>query len=107
MNSYQDQLYSISSPKFWLVNDRPDSAKYLTAEDNKAHMKSLLFHVSKGDYLSTLSTVLRFFEESIKNKEITPEMTDLELKTIKIAMSDLLYLNDNYDLVLKKENKQK
>ncbi len=98
-----DKKYFIyNEPKNWFLNDRPNSANYLSKEDDRVHRESLLFHVSQGDYLSTLATILRFFEESIKDKEVSPEMREKQLKTIEIVMSDLLYLNDNFDLIRKK-----
>jgi len=107
MNIPKNFLYKINVPKMWLINDRPDSNKYLSSEKYKAHIDSLLFHVSKGDYFSTLATVLRFFEETIYNKEISPKMREMQLKTIQIVMSDLLYLNDHYDLIPKDTTNEK
>lgn len=98
----QEKSYLLyEEKKFWILNDRPDSRQYLSASDDEAHRASLLFHVAEGDYLSTLSTVLRFFEESIKDREISEEQRQMQLKTIEIIMSDLLYLSDNFDIVPK------
>lgn len=97
-----EPTYIYKETKEWIINDRPDSRKYLSESDDAAHRASLLFHVERGDYLSTLATVLRFFEESIHDKDISPEMREKLLKTIGIVMSDLLYLNDNFDIIPKK-----
>ncbi len=97
-------LYTVSSPRAWFFKDRPESMKYLSAAEDEKHRKSLLFHISRGDYFSTLVSVLRFFEETIQNsKDMPSEMRRIQLKNIEIMMSDLLYLEKNYDLVLKKK----
>lgn len=101
MSEEKSNVYNISISETIFINDKPDSAKYLSKEDDIAHKAELLFHVSKGDYLSTLATILRFFEESIKDKEVSPEMREKLLRDIEIIMSDLLYLNDNFDLIPK------
>ncbi len=100
-NNYSTSLYKINLPKSWLLHDRPDSKKYLSSAEDKAHRGSLLFHIKKGDYFSTLATVLRFFEEAIDKTDISAEMRAKDLKIIRILMSDLLYLSDNFDLVRK------
>lgn len=104
MDNINNEYILYDEPKKWFLNDRPDSKNYLSTEEEKSHKDSLLFHVSQGDYLSTLATILRFFEESIKDKNISEEMREKQLKTIQIVMSDLLYLNDNFDLVPKRPN---
>jgi hypothetical protein len=101
MNTHTDPIYTVRQLPPWMIHDRPDSKNYLSEQENKAHMESLLFHVSKGDYLSTLATVLRFFEETIHDKGTSAEMREKQLKNIQIVMSDLLYLNDNFDIVPK------
>lgn len=83
-------LYTINLPKYWLIHDEPNSDH-----------ASLLFHVGQNDYFSTLATILRFYEESIHEKNITPEMRELQLKTIKDVMNDLLYLNKKYTILPK------
>lgn len=85
--------YEVRFPKYWLIHDEP-------ANSDRA---SLLFHVNQDDYFSTLATILRFYEESIHEKNITPEMRELQLKTIKNVMNDLLYLNKKYTIVPKNE----
>lgn len=84
-------LYTITLPKYWLIYDEP-------ANSGRA---SLLFHIGQNDYFSTLATILRFYEESIHEKNATPEMRNLQLKTIKDVMNDLLYLNKKYTIVPK------
>lgn len=93
-------LYRINLPKHWLVRDRPISKPYAPATEKLPHA-SMLFHVTAGDYITTLATILRFFEESIYDKKITPEMRELQLKTIRDVMSDLLYLDKHYVIVAK------
>lgn len=83
--------YEVRFPKYWLIRDEPSSHA------------SLLFHVGQNDYFSTLATILRFYEESIHEKNTTPEMRELQLKTIKNVMNDLLYLNKKYTIVPKDE----
>lgn len=84
------------------MRDEPAYKVYLPSQfENENIHAQALFHVSAGDYLSTLASILRFFEESIHDKKITPEMRELQLKTIKGVMSDLLYLNKNYTIISK------
>ena len=63
------------------------------------------FHLAQNDYLSTLATVLRFFEETINDNKTTPEMRELQLKSIKGVINDLLYLNKHYVVVPKDQSK--
>lgn len=93
--------YTISFPKIWFVRDEPNDNVYYPSQDKKNNHTSLLFHVDQNDYFSTLATILRFYEESINEKNISPEMRELQLKTIKDVMSDLLYLNKNYAIAPK------
>ena len=95
--------YEINLPKFWFVCDEPTNNIYYPSQDKKNNQTSLLFHIDKNDYFSTLATILRFYEESINDKNITPETRELQLKTIKNVMSDLLYLNKNYTITPKYE----
>jgi len=92
-------LYKINLPKYWLVRDQPASKPYTPASKN-SH-KEMLFHVAAGDYITTLASILRFFEESSKNIETTKEMRELEFRTIRGVISDLLYLNKDYTIVPK------
>jgi hypothetical protein len=82
------QRYTINFPKYWLLRDEPSHTE-------------LLFHVSEDDYFSTLATVLRFYEESVNSKDISPEMRTLQIKTIKDVIENLLYLSKNYTIVSK------
>lgn|SRR3989344_5936550 len=88
--------YAINFPKLWFIRDKPIDNVYFPSQDRKLDHASLLFHIKQNDYFSTLATILRFYEESINDKNISPQMRDLQLKTIKDVMSDLLYLNKNY-----------
>ena len=106
MKNSTNSLYTTDLPKTWFVKDRPDSRKYLSSDEDKSHRESLLFHIAQGDYFSTLATVFRFLEETIHDEKTTSEMRQKQLRTIEIIMSDLLYLNDNYDLI-SKSNKTK
>lgn len=93
--------YAVRVPKFWFVRDQPVNNTYSSSQNKNLNHAELLFHVSQNDYFSTLASVLRFYEESINDKNITPEMRDMQLKTIKNVISDLLYLNKNYTIALK------
>jgi len=93
-------LYTIHFPKFWFVRDDSTDRLYSPAIEQAPHT-DMLFHVSAGDYITTLATILRFFEESIHDGKTTPEMRKLQLKTIKDVMNDLLYLNKHYKIVPK------
>ncbi len=95
-------LYTINFPKHWLVRDEPIDRLYTPEIANAPH-KSMMFHVQAGDYISTLASILRFFEETIKDATTKPEMRTLQLKSIKDVMSDLLYLNKHYTIVPKDE----
>lgn len=101
MRDETNNFYKISITEALFLNDKPDSRKYLSSEEDNLHKKSLLFHVEQGDYFSTLATVLRFFEETIQDKNISPEMREKQLKTIEIVMSDLLFLSDNFNILPK------
>lgn len=92
--------YKIYFPKHWFVRDEPLDGAYLPTQKDSSHQE-LLFHVSQNDYLSTLATVLRFFEETISDNKSTPEMRELQLKSIRSVMNDLLYLNQHYVIVPK------
>ena len=92
--------YQIRFPKYWLVRDEPIGNVYYPSQDKK-DLASLLFHVAQNDYFSTLATILRFYEESINDKNITPEMREIQLKTIKDVMNDLLYLDKKYIIASK------
>lgn len=91
--------YKVIVPKYWLVCE-PKNLIYAPAEEKLPH-QSMLFHVLAGDYITTLATILRFFEESIKNSALTPEMRELQMKTVRDVISDLLYLNKHYTIVPK------
>ena len=99
-------LYTINFPKYWLVRDEPADRLYSSEVVNSPHT-SMKFHVSAGDYISTLATILKFFEESVKDgAKVTPEMRQLQLKTAKDVINDLLYLNKNYKIVPKDKGKE-
>ena len=84
--------YKVLSPRYWLVKDQP--------KENYSY-EEVRFHVAKHDYITTLATVLRFFEEMIADGQSTPEMRVLYFKKIKELIADLLYLNKYYMIVPK------
>ncbi len=92
------RLYKIRFPKYWLVRDESVDMLYSPEIENSPHT-SMLFHISAGDYLSTLATILRFFEETISDEKTTPEMRKLQLETMKDLRNDLLYLHRHYAIV--------
>lgn len=99
--------YTISLSKYWLLHDKPIIRAYTPAQrelEEKSQHQSMLFHVQAGDYISTLTTILRFFEESIADNKITPEMRRLQVVSIGNVIKDLLYLDKHYSIV-RKENK--
>ncbi|HEV7702480.1 MAG TPA: hypothetical protein VGO63_03525 [Candidatus Paceibacterota bacterium] len=94
--------------KYWLVNDKPAARIYVPAQtplEEQSFHKSMLFHIKAGDYITTLATILRFFQESIHDEKITPEMRELQLASIGNIIKDLLYLNKHYTIVSKDEKK--
>ena|SRR3989344_8477672 len=95
-------LYTINFPKYWLVRDEPEDRLYTPEIANVPH-NSMLFHVKAGDYISTLASIMRFFEETIKDSKTTPEMRSLQLVSIRKVINDLLYLNKHYTIVPKDE----
>jgi hypothetical protein len=101
-SSISYQLYTVHVPKHWLVRDEPVSKYYPSTTEDFPH-QNMLFHVSAGDYITTLATILRFFEETIHDKKITPEMRTLQLETIRNVMNDLLYLDKNYTIIPKEK----
>ena len=86
------QVYAINFPRFFILRDAP-------REDEE--YRGLLLHLSQGDYLSTLASIMRFFEETISGKEVSPEMQAAQLKALRSQIKNLLYLNKNYKLVPK------
>jgi hypothetical protein len=90
------------APKYWLVHDQNASKIYSSQDEQQKH-KSMLFHISAGDYMTTLATILRFFEETIHNTKTTPEMRMLQLKAMKNIREDLLYMDKHYKIVAKSE----
>jgi hypothetical protein len=89
--------YKLDFNKLWFVYDHPGGS-----EEYGKH-KGLLFHVNHGDYFSTLASILRFYEESIKEGKIDGGMQKIELKTISKVIEDLLYLDKNFSIIPKKE----
>lgn len=96
--STPDSSYSIHVSRYLLIKDESDNVYSPELEQASDH-KSLLFHLEAGDYTTTLTSILRFFEETIKDEKVTPEMRELQLTSIRKVMSDLLYLNKNYKIV--------
>lgn len=101
-SSISYSLYTINLPRYWLMRDEPSDRLYTPEIANAPHA-SMKFHLKAGDYISTLATILRFFEESIKDGGTTPEMQTLQLEKIKDLRSDLLYLNKHYKIVPRTE----
>jgi hypothetical protein len=93
-------------PRYWFFRDEEKENAYLRSSENNPTIERLLFHVNQDDYFSTLATILRFYEESLYDTNITPEMRNLQLKTIKDVMNNLLYLNKNYIIVPKNKTEQ-
>lgn len=93
-------LYTINFPRYWLVRDEPADRLYTPEIANTPH-QNMLFHVQAGDYIPTLASILRFFEETIQNSKTTPEMRSLQLVSIRKIINDLLYLNKHYTIVPK------
>ena len=85
-------LYKIHYPKYWSVNDKPKRGY---------DRESLLFHISKNDYFGTLATVLGLMEEIARNEKLSPEIYAWQLESLRRAGSDLLYLQENYQIVPK------
>jgi hypothetical protein len=102
LNSYSS--YNIYIPKYWLVKDESDNVYSPELEQASDH-KSLLFHLEAGDYTTTLTSILRFFEETMKDENVTPEMRALQLTSIRKVMSDLLYINKNYKIIPRNNQK--
>lgn len=96
-------MYAINFPKYWLLRDEPSNKSYAKASDESA--RTLLFHLEKGDYLSTVATILKFFEETIGEENKSEEMKSLQFKVLQNTVKDLLYVEKNYSIVAK-DNKQ-
>ena len=97
MLTYNYSLYILHFPKYWFVHDESDNV-YSPALEKFSDHKSLIAHISAGDYATTLASILRFFEETIKDKNVTPKMREVQLDSIRKVMSDLLYINKNYKI---------
>lgn len=100
-------LQAIKSTKHFQPqkNINNDSFGDLCDEDSK---KTLQFHVKNGDYVRTLITILRFFEEIIMNDaSITNEERENRIFMMQKVISDLFYLNDNYKIIPKTDDSKK
>ena len=84
--------YPTYSPRFWFVRDEPNKNS------------SLLFQIAEGKYILTLVAILRFFEDSIYSEDMDEEVRRIKLDILKRAIDDLLYVDENYVLVSKKNN---
>ena len=104
--STSDSSYNIRISKYFLINDGSGNVYSPELEQASDH-KSLVFHLEAGDYTTTLTSILRFFEEAIKNENVTPEMRELQLTSIRKVMSDLLYINKNYRIIPRDNQKGK
>lgn len=97
-------LYTVKNSKYWLVRD--DAKEKYSSQEGECNHPSLLFHVQQDDYLSTLATILRFFEESMDDTNISQDVRDLQLKIIRNIIGEILYLSKYYKIVPKnKETK--
>ncbi len=98
----QSIYYPKYVPKYWLIQDKPVDSPVLDSSDIKesAH-KVMLAHVYTGNYISVLTSIMQFFEESISDQNILPEMRDLQRQTVKEVISDLAYLDKYYTIVPK------
>lgn len=105
-HSIEYPLYTINFPKYWLVRDESKEKIYSSSQDEISDHKSMLFHVYAGDYITTLATILRFFQETIQDEKTPEHMRELQLKTIKGVISDLLYLNKTHTIVPKDKQRQ-
>src|SRR3989338_5030415 len=95
--------YQIFDSRYWLIHDRPGGDPESGAEDYRARM---LFHIKENDYFSTLATILRFYEEYIQSAVSTDsKMRELELQAIKNIIQELLYLDKNFIIAPKDDNK--
>ncbi len=92
-------VYAIRAPKYWLVRDEFRDKTY-TNRKEIVPRKDLFFHLSHGDYILTLVTILRFFEESLINdKSESDEKTKIfKLHAMRGVINDLLYISDHYTL---------
>jgi hypothetical protein len=99
-----NQSYNVNISKYLLIKDGSNNTYSLELEQASDH-KSLVFHLEAGDYATTLTSILRFFEETIKDENVSPEMRELQLTSIRKVMSDLLYINKNYKII-PRENKK-
>lgn len=97
--------YNVCISKYLLIKDESDNVYSPELEQASDH-KSLVFHLEAGDYTTTLTSILRFFEETIKNENVTSEMRELQLISIRKVMSDLLYINRNYKIVPREKEKK-
>lgn len=83
------ESYKINSV-YWMVCDKI----------NQDDIDRLDFHAENNDYFSTLATLLGFVEEAMVDKN-SDKSVDNELKLLQQIKKDLLYLNDNYQIVKK------
>jgi hypothetical protein len=59
--------------------------------------KSLEFHIKSGDYFGTLATVI----DLIKQQIFKDNSRDKNKKIIEDKVAELIYLQNNYDIVKK------
>ena len=91
--------YAIHVPKYWLIRDEFRDKTY-TNRKKIVPREGLLFHLSQGDYILTLVSILRFFEESLINDlaKSNEENKKKELDIMRGVINDLLYISDNHKL---------
>ena len=91
------KTYTPHRPIMWFVRD----------ESTRSHPPSLLLHVEQGDYFGTLATVLNFVREGMMNDFPNPKNSTMpqekSLHLLEGMRDDLVYLQNNYDLVKKEE----
>lgn len=85
-----------------VLRDKPFNSVYLGSNEEDSLDQEFIFHVLNGDYFSNLATILGFFEETLEKGSIDPKMREFQLKSLKAARENLLYLEKNYQLVPKK-----
>ncbi len=60
--------------------------------------KSLEFHIKSGDYFGTLATVI----DLVKQQIFKDNTRDKNKKIIENKVSELMYLQNNFDIVKKR-----
>lgn len=88
MKTLVREVYQTSIPSFWFVREVEETRPYAQ------------YHIESGDYFTTLSAVLGFFEESLEHQE-SEEMKALQKKTVAAMRRDLNHLQRHFKIVPK------